>query len=63
MKNKIMDVDFDMNKAALVQINKKYLEKEGILEDYYSLRGNVEFDEDGFDYIYIHQARLLGIIQ
>lgn len=61
--NTIKNIDVETDYAFLVKISKRKLEELGALEEYIQKRGGDNFCEDGYDYITILQAKLIGIIK
>lgn len=59
----INNIDFDCDYSVLVSISRRRLEELGVLDEYINLRGKDSFDSDGYDFITIFQAKLIGIIK
>jgi len=59
----INNIDFECDYSVLVSISRSRLEELGILDEYINLRGRDPFDSDGYDFITIFQAKLIGIIK
>lgn len=58
----IKHIDFETDYSFLLRISKIRLQELQVLEEYLYKRGGDKFDDDGYDYITIFQARLIGII-
>lgn len=63
MKNKIKDIDIETDYSFLLQVSKSKLKEWGVLEEYICRRGGDKFNTDGYDFITIFQAKLIGLIK
>lgn len=63
MKNTIKDINIEADYSFLLQVSKSKLSDLGLLEEYIDHRAGNKFNEDGYDYITILQAKLIGLIK
>lgn len=63
MKNAIKDINIEADYSFLLQVSKSKLDELGLLEEYIAHRTGNRFNEDGYDYITILQAKLIGLIK
>lgn len=63
MKNTIKDINIEADYSFLLQVSKSKLDELGLLEEYIAQRAGDKFNEDGYDYITILQAKLIGLIK
>lgn len=62
-KPRLENTDFNTFTGVMVQVSKLELEKLGVLEEYLQHRNGDRFDDDGYDYLYLLQAQLIGLIK
>ncbi|WP_312139473.1 hypothetical protein [Sphingobacterium sp.] len=63
MKNTIKDINIEADYNFLLQVSKAKLDELGLLQVYMDHRGGNKFNEDGYDYITILQAKLIGLVK
>lgn len=63
MKNTIKNIEFETDYSFLLRVSKSKLKELGVLDEYIGHRGGDKFDEDGYDYITILQAKSIGLIK
>ncbi len=59
----IKDIDIECDYSFLLQVSKSKLKELGVLDEYINHRGGDKFNEDGYDYITIFQAKRIGLIK
>lgn len=59
----IKNINIETDYSFLLQISKTKLQELGVLDEYMNKRGGDKFDADGYDYITILQAKLIGLIK
>lgn len=63
MISTLKSIDIETDYSFLLQVSKTKLEKLGVLDEYIDKRGGNKFDSDGYDYITILQAKIIGLIK